>query len=222
MATTNCVACGAEVAYEPRFPEKPDMFKPRTCKPCGEKDADKVRQDENARKVADRKCSWKKLCPTIYQETDASRLPKGPTEEVLAWKFGRRGMVLHGPTGRGKTRAAFLLMERLHLEGRSVAVFHGNDFAHQCAEKFGDCRGEEWIASLAKEDVVFFDDLGKFKMTERVEAELFGLIEMRVAWARPIVVTANFSGKSLAEKMTDDRGESFVRRLKEFCDVVEF
>ena len=223
MKTVSCVRCGDEFSYEPVMMCEREFGVRKWCPSCSKLMADA--EAEQGLKAAEwsRREEWKRMCPTIYRDTNAARLPAGPLAKVMAWKLGPKGLVITGPTGRGKTRAAMLLMERLHVnEGRSVEVFHGNGFAHQCAREFGNFVGEDWIDSMSKKDVVFFDDLGKFKLTERVEAELFGLIEMRVAWAKPIVATLNFGGDALAGKMTADRGEPMVRRLREFCESVAF
>lgn len=219
MVTNLCHTCGEEFIYD--LPEILH-WKPVNCPACRElEDAERASREQHEIH-RQRRDEWRAMCPTIYRQTDRARLPKAATDKVMAWKYGPKGLVLHGKTGRGKTRAAFLLMERLHMEGRSVAVFHGNAFGHQCSERFGAFEGEAWIDGLACKDVVFFDDLGKFKLTERVEAELFGLVEMRVAWRRPIIATLNLGGDSLAGKLTGDRGEPMVRRLREFCEPVAF
>ena len=80
--------------------------------------------------------------------------------------------------------------------------------------------GEAWVERLAKATVLFFDDLGKFKNTERVESELFGLIEERCAWHRPTIITTNTNGAGLAGRMTADRATPLVRRLREYCQTV--
>jgi DNA replication protein DnaC len=75
---------------------------------------------------------------------------------------------------------------------------------------------------LARAEVLFFDDLGKVPLTERVEAEFFALIERRMARQLPITVTSNMTGDDLAAKASTDRGRPLIRRLREFCRVVVF
>lgn len=222
MLTNSCQTCGKPFSYEPTMPGLPARWKPANCPACQQVEAAAANERERKEVQFQRRETWEMMCPTIYRQTDRARLPKGPADKVLAWKYGPKGLVIHGATGRGKTRAAFLLMERLCMEGRSVEVFHGNRFAHECASQFGQFTGEQWIEDVATKDVVFFDDLGKFKLTERVEAELFGMVETRLAWARPVIATLNLGGDSLAGKLSGDRGEPLVRRLREFCDAVAF
>ena len=224
MKTKTCEYCGGSFGYSPKTFEGsniPEMFAPKNCPPCSRLLSEKQKFDDDLKKKAGRELTWLAMCPPIYRNTDVARLPES-AKKVLGWKLNPKGLMIAGDTGKGKTRAAFLVMEKLHLEGCSMEIFHGNAFAHQCAINFGEMNGEKWIAELARRKVVFFDDLGKFKMTERVEAELFGLIEMRIANLLPVIVTTNLSGEDLKSKMTSDRGEPLVRRLREFCEVVLF
>jgi len=78
------------------------------------------------------------------------------------------------------------------------------------------------VNCLATVDVLFFDDFGKMKFTERVESELFAVIEKRTANCLPLILTTNFTGETLEERMTLDRGVPLVRRLREFCVDVSF
>jgi DNA replication protein DnaC len=222
VKTTACFECKSKFNYEPKKMLGREMSAPVTCDDCNKKfKAENAAKTEEAIKRG-RETKWLKMCPPLYQDSDLSRLPKLSTEKVLGWKFGPRGLVIYGDTGKGKTRAAFLLCKKLHDKGLAVSAFHGNRFAHDCAKKFGEGNGENWIEGLVCKDVVFFDDLGKFKLTERVEAELFGLIETRVANLKPVIITTNFIGGDLEAKMTADRGEPLVRRLREFCESVAF
>lgn len=218
--TKKCATCRTEFEYEPHFlASDREIVSPETCSVCAEIERKKLFDEEEKRQRFYRAESWKAMCPPLYQETEVARLPK-QTQKVIAWEYNPKGLMIAGDTGKGKTRAAFLLMKKIHMQGLSVEIFHGNSFAHQCAINFGEMNGEKWIAEIARRKVVFFDDLGKFKLTERVEAELFGLIEIRMAHKRPIIATTNMTGDALKDKMTGDRGEPLVRRLRECCEII--
>jgi DNA replication protein DnaC len=78
------------------------------------------------------------------------------------------------------------------------------------------------LQRLYSAPVVFLDDVGKCRLTERGEAELFGLVENRTANGKPIIATTNFVGDSLANTMRGETGQPLVRRLREFCDCIAF
>ena len=225
--TKPCLSCGNQFVASPLVWNGRTVFEPSHCHACSDQHERRLKAERHAASAACRKSDqqalWEAICPPLYADTDPRRIPQAPLAKVMAWECGPRGLVLHGATGKGKTRAAFLLLHRLHFTDRKqVVAFHGNAFSHQCARAFGDQTGEAWIEKLAETDILFFDDLGKGRFTERVEAELFGLIELRLANLRPVIVTTNFVGDGLAGKLTDDRGGPLVRRLREFCEGITF
>ena len=189
------------------------------CKPIREqqeKDMLAIRQEQA------RMEEFNRLCPALYRDTDPLKLPCNPdvVKLVLGWTYGSKGLVLHGATGRGKTRLAYMLVRRLVLDGRSVSAFDSLSFAHRVGETFGEYQGERFIREQQKVDVLMLDDLGKAKLTERAEAELFGLVEHRIANLKPLIVTTNFVGDKLSNKLSEDRATPLVRRLREFNECV--
>lgn len=223
MTTKICQTCGQSFSYEPVMMDGKEMFSLKRCDPCVEKAKAEQQAKDEAIELNHLLVEWDFLVPPLYRATDPTMLPQEPLSKVMAWKFGPKGLVIHGNTGTGKTRAAALLLKRIHLQDRkTIAAFFGNSFAHECGRRFLHGGGEEWIAELSRFDVLFLDDFGKNKFTERVEAEQFGLIERRISHLRPVILTTNFIGKTLAGKMSEDRAEPLIRRLREFCDDVAF
>lgn len=165
-----------------------------------------------------------RLCPPAYRKTEPSKLPKSQLERVLGWKPSPKGLLLTGPTGVGKTRMAWLLIEKLirNHDIRSIKVFSCVSFGHELAKAYREDEAEDWLESVCKAKLVFFDDLGKLKLTERAEAELFGVIESRTSNELPIIATTNDTGETLADRMSDNRGPALIRRLRDFCDVITF
>lgn len=195
---------------------------PNICDPC------KIAQDalEVERAVKTREDVFRSLCPPLYFKTEASHpdMPQSKLAKVMAWQYGPRGLVGHGLTRKGKSRCFWLLVKRLVLEGRSVMAMTAGEFARQCAQAHGTGAQEagEWFTSLMEVDVLFIDDLGKFKLTERVESDLFDLFEQRAAYLRPILCTTNAVGEVLEKMMSPDRGAPLVARIREFCESVMF
>ena len=85
-------------------------------------------------------------------------------------------------------------------------------------EKDNDAR--DMIGRAHRAEILFIDDIGKEKYTERVESEFYDLIETRTAHMRPIIWTANANGVGLAAMMSPDRGEPILRRLREFTEII--
>lgn len=165
---------------------------------------------------------FKEICPPLYQDTDPRRIKSQNLQKVLGWKYGPKGIVVLGESGKGKTRAMYLLIRRLLNEGKTVRVFDSVDFEMECSDRFYHGTGKAWVKALTDYDVILFDDLGKFRLTDRVESVLFGLWEKRIAFLKPILATTNDTGETLEDRMSENRGAPFVRRIKEFCECVVF
>lgn len=225
--TVPCQKCGKEFTYERVLYDGYEPFPRQHCDPCIDAAQEQRKREDEQRAKAEKEQflreSWERLCPPLYRKTDAARLPQEPLNKMLAWEYGPQGILMHGATGRGKTRAMYLLLRKLHKEGRKIEVIRPGHFAHECMNRFSiDGDGPAWIERLMRVEVLFLDDFGKERFTERGESEMFTLIEGRTAECRPILATMNFGGEALASKLTEDRGEPLVRRLREFCEAIEF
>lgn len=101
-----------------------------------------------------------------------------------SWQFGPIGLGLVGPSGIGKTRCAFTLLRRMFDAGKTIAAVCAPKFAKICAEQFDgypDTReqSKRALGAFMRAEILFLDDLGKARFTERVEIELFDLLEYR-------------------------------------------
>lgn len=219
-----CQKCGQ--LFTPACPTKLAEFI-HVCPACSERQAVEDGQRLAARVQAagaNRRGRWEDLCPQSNRETLPHKLPRPLLlQRVLTWQFGPRGLVLHGETGLGKTRCAWLLVKREWETGRK---FRALDCT--AAFNYGALFGESaaaaacWVDQLITVDLLLLDDVFKVKLTDSFEQALFAIIAKRGEWNRPIIATLNDTGDSLRERMSPDRAVPMIRRLRENCDAVAF
>lgn len=196
----------------------------KRCDGCVELRRESERLETIKRSQIEREKQWRKICPPAFQNTTPTELPRPDLlDTVLQWQYGANGLLLHGPTGTGKSRCAWELCRREWFAGRSLArldCFAGFEYA----SKFSDGHGEveTWAQELAKADILLLDDVLKAKLTDSFEAALFAIVTRRTEQGRPIIASCNDTGETLADRMSMDRGDAFVRRLREFCRSIAF
>jgi DNA replication protein DnaC len=169
--------------------------------------------------------AWKRLCPPLYRATVLEELPsKDKFEEVQEWKYGRVGLIVLGSSRTGKTRSVWKLLERLHFEGKEIIAFTPMMLKLAVATVWQDTEtAEDWICSLHRADVLFFDDLDTVKFTKAVEETIYDVFEHRPTHGKPVIATVNQSGVQLARRMNaTGRGVKIVERMREFCQVINF
>src|SRR5687767_13753502 len=96
-------------------------------------------------------------------------------EQAMDWRYNPKGLLLAGSTGKCKTRVLWMLLKRLHVEdGYSFKVvdWHVMQRAIMDNKLFST-----WEREFFNADVVAIDDLGKVRFSDRLESELFSLIE---------------------------------------------
>jgi len=241
---TPCKACGEMITYVPLKLLGKDWV-PEYCDKCDAKmvhDRNKEIISNDSKNKSDKKSrlvdeSWKILCPKKYRtieeggETELEKLPKEKLARVLSWTPEQRprGLVLHGETGRCKTRLIWRLLRKLHERGMKIVAFDCVSFGHECAQHFRDGTEQRWLKNIMSADVVFFDDLWKLAMTERVDSELFGIIEKLGSECKPYFATTNFTGESLIaeskkpnSRISYDRAIALHRRLTDDCLPISF
>jgi DNA replication protein DnaC len=174
---------------------------------------------------------WAELCPVEFKtveeggETDPNRLrlEQPRFADALSWRFGKTGLLLIGPSGSCKTRVAWRIVRREFEAGRRVMAMKAHGFGIECVDRRTSRGGfTDWYRQLVRVPLLFIDDLGKGRFTDDVESHFFGLIDERTENGRPLIITSNSTGNALKERMSADRGEPIIRRLRDYCQTIVF
>ena len=180
-----------------------------------------------------REKQWRRLCAPAMLDTDAAKVPNPTqTQAALEWTYKPGGLALIGETRSGKTRTAYLICRREFMAGKSVALFPCGEFSWKCSNAFGGrmtnadgdtISGAEWMEGLSRKSLLLLDDLDKVKLTERVESELFSLLDARMMRLVPTIITTNYTGRELAARFVDKvRGRALVARIREAYTAIAF
>ena len=181
---------------------------------------------EQIKKIAEKVES---LIPPLYRETDRGKLEKEHSflqvSEAMAWEQTEKGkgLVLVGQTRAGKTRTLCLLMEKLIYQGKSIkAYFHGGFYDELVEVIRSDKTFRKWKAEIVKTDILIIDDLFSEKLTERGEASLFEIIDARICYHKPTLLTTQVT-RNIAKKRfhSVERYNAFFARITEFFQVIK-
>lgn len=216
--------CGAMIRYTPMLVAGREMFTPTICELCSQRrEADMARnRTELGLQLLNGR--WLDVCPPLYQETTLARLPAHFVTTIETWSLRGVAPAFVGTAGQGKTRAAFEILKRQHFAGVWVEAISSTRFAKMAADQFDDDRDARSKARSVLSDIhkcrlLLLDDLGKQRMSERAELELYDLLEHRTSNMLPTIWTANASGDDLLAMFSKDRGEPILRRLAEFSEI---
>lgn len=225
-AARPCIECTKSFTYEPVMLFGKEIVARPRCPVCTEAAAARHQAQVDRDLSEQKKARWEKVCPPIYRDTDPARIDQECVEAATRWDVkSPRGLGMLGSTGIGKTRAAFIALRRAFDAGLACRAVSHNSFTRTVQTAFaGDGREREDAKALLDAfqrcDVLLLDDLGKPPPTERADAELEELVEVRTCNMKPILWSANGSAGWLIKRMGNDRGEPLVRRLSEFCDII--
>jgi len=216
----NCHRCGKSFSR----PATPVGQYIKICPDCLDRSIREREDWEERNRQRANQQAWRKLCPPAYRAIDRSRLPNIEAhDKVMAWEFGPQGLVLFGETGKGKTRSAWALLGKLIIQGRRVSALDSMAGIQYAAEyNRGASDVEEWIEDLISAEVLLLDDVLKVKLTDSFESAVFTMIDQRIAHERPTILTSNDTGATLAARVSQDRANPLLRRLREHCQQICF
>ena len=135
----------------------------------------------------------------------------------------RKGLLLTGPVGTGKTHLAAAITKA--LIDKLYAVYFGNvtDIMARIKgtyAKDAEMDEDEVIRVMTeKVDLLVIDDLGKEDETPNTMRVLYQIINKLYENEKAVVITTNFGSSILARKL-GERGAAIVSRITGMCEPV--
>lgn len=220
----------------------------KICSKCSVVYEERQRNEEIEAERKERWRSWVRMIPDDYLETDVSRCEReliaagvklifsdgnGKPRELTVqaamdmiqdWPSHGPGLALIGETGRCKTRLMLHLLGKYHMAGCGVAFVNSATMADEIGEQFSQSSsaGNAYLRRLEMSPILFIDDLGKGKLTDRSEEALYRIVESRKSHKRRTFFSANCIGSQLEARLSPDRGAPIVRRLREMAHAIAF
>jgi hypothetical protein len=156
--------------------------------------------------------------PALFADTDPERL--GELQMVAEHYLpSGKGLLIHGTTRKGKTRTAWYIANRLWNENpykNKYLFLTMFELEARIAASWGNSTWDKTMLHMTNVPLLFLDDMGKEKMTDRMASCLFALVDQRTMHKRSTIITTNLTGDTLMERFHDkETGAAFVARLKD-------
>jgi len=133
-------------------------------------------------------------------------------------KHTRRGLMLMGNYGTGKTHMAMAILREILKNGIAGVFVSMPDLVNDLIMSFKtDDQSTKYETALTKKLVVI-DDLGAERLRDWVKEYIYRLINTRYLKEMPMILTTNLSIPELEEHI----GKAAVDRLVEICDIIPF
>ncbi|MBI2795588.1 MAG: ATP-binding protein [Gemmatimonadetes bacterium] len=134
-----------------------------------------------------------------FESAGSNQLAARAADAVVAEPGARYNpLVIHGPSGTGKTHLLHAVGNALVVSGaRRVACAGAQAFIEELVGALQDGSVDRWRARYRGVDALLLDDVHFFAGTERAQEELFHLFNELHGQGRQIVFTSNVAPKDL-------------------------
>lgn len=221
-----------------------DMLRPTQCPECCAIEEQRAEIARAAKAEADFMAAVDSNIPQRFRDTEINHpaFNRRAWDKLQSWQPTpeKPWIVLIGETGRCKTRIGYLLAKQILIDAyrannRPVgsAFVTANEFTAAAQNQFNDSRvdpdfnrtvGAEAKAFLdycRKIQFLFFDDLGKGRLTAAVAAALFDVLDSRYANNRATIITANSEPETIFANLDRDLAAPMAGRIYDASQVFQ-
>lgn len=178
-----------------------------SCADKGKDDLERKKQEELDKKFAG-------MIPAEFIAWDPAK-GNGPLQARVNGAFSytsRKGIVIHGQSGRCKTRILWQLVKGVasQPEGFSWSFLDAFEVATKGLP-----------AEAERADFLFIDDLGNEPTGTKWETSFLHLVRKRCDWHRPIFVTTQLTGAQFKQRyFNGSAAAAILRRFSERCVMI--
>lgn len=198
-------------------------FKPPVLSDDRKREIEEYMRAEKAQKHAERVKLTR--IPSEYLAADISTCT--PEVESYANNFRdhtKRGLILRGDVGRGKTYAACAILNAL-LDDYLVRFTTMGDMLSEIRSTYSSYDNEiEVIGRYANIRVLMIDDFGKESPTDWALSMMFRIIDERYRRGRPTIYTTQSNSLQLAEHLSKNGGietaKAIVSRMQQCYSMI--
>jgi hypothetical protein len=196
------------------------------CDACAAMVTEHYRCDRERDQIVTQNPWWDEHCPPNYRELiTGKRWPdhcdRKAIERVQAWTSDeKKGLVLLGASGAGKTLSLWAKARDLERDGIKPVFLSAVEFARKLAVAARDLDKADW---LMRARVLIIDDLGKEKLSAAVAPLIWEVLDARNNHRLPTLISTRFKGGEFVARFTEAvLGEDIRGRIVESCSVVQF
>lgn len=124
---------------------------------------------------------------------------------------------LYGSPGRGKTHLAAGVANELIKQSIPCVYVKTAELLSAIRENFKNGDKETVITPLKVVDLLILDDLGAEEKQEWFIADVFRILDWRLEWLLPTVITSNLT----IDEIKSRYGERIASRIKRMCRIIE-
>lgn len=139
--------------------------------------------------------------------------PRRRMKEILDYckcyadDFGRNSdsIFMYGATGLGKTHLSLAIAAKAIEKGYDVAYYSAPNLLAQLErEKFGrSTETTDLYDTILNCDLLIIDDLGSEFSTQFTVSEIYNIINTRITYRRPVIISTNLSSQELETKYSE-------------------
>jgi len=167
-----------------------------------------------------RRAGYSSLAPAEWDVTFETAIPCDHVNRLSKWRPEmKRGVLLHGKPGRGKSRLGLCIINRFASETYRCKFITFADILSKQKDSFDNDQTtpEIELAKLRNVNLLFIDDFGAEKLTEWGETVFFQIFDHRVAQSMPTFLSSNYSLDELSPKVHP----RIIDRILKHCSIVE-